>query len=288
MPCCCLLLSSQSTAYPSVSVRSPFRSCRSRTSARSSWRAACAGSRGSCGFGWSSCRGAQRGWGTTVRGRPCPPRGPTLTEVGLSRTHKRGLGLRRSHSNAQPCFIAKSVITDFVSQPQNIFFFILSHWNHPNSGLYRKWKFQQTQKRKKDILSYKLWVYEFMIMSYHITQPTSVTLTWRVNVRVFPSANRLDLLPYRGRGGRCGKHRVWLCGLWWTEHYARWCRPLLLQHGQSLAMTEAKKPTVTCLMSPGGQEEEEKTFQKTTTTSKRRKSENRERRYCTTEHIQKE
>lgn len=58
-----------------------FRSCRSRTSGRSSWRTAFAGSRGSFGFGWSSCSGEQRGWGTTARGPPCPRRGRTRTEV---------------------------------------------------------------------------------------------------------------------------------------------------------------------------------------------------------------
>lgn len=57
------------------------RSCRSRTSWPSSWRTACAGSRGSCGFGWSSCREAPRGWGTTATARPCPRRGRIRTEV---------------------------------------------------------------------------------------------------------------------------------------------------------------------------------------------------------------
>lgn len=61
-------------------------------SVQSSWRTACAGSSGSCGFGWSSCRGARRGWGTTARGRPCPPRGQIRTEVGVA-------GLFLSHSN---------------------------------------------------------------------------------------------------------------------------------------------------------------------------------------------
>lgn len=53
---------------------------------------------------------------------------------------------------------------------------------------------------------------------------------------------------YRGRGGGRGRHSVRLRGLWRTEHYAHWCRPLLLQHGQSLAMT-----VVTFLMSRRGE-----------------------------------
>lgn len=61
-----------------------FRSCKSRMSARSSWRAACAGSRESYRFGWSSYREVQRGWGTTARGRPCHQRGRTPTEVSFS------------------------------------------------------------------------------------------------------------------------------------------------------------------------------------------------------------
>lgn len=49
-------------------------------------------------------------------------------------------------------------------------------------------------------------------------------------------SNPCSLLLHRGRRGRRGKHRVWM-RLWWTEHYTHGCRPLLLQHGQSLAMT---------------------------------------------------
>lgn len=57
------------------------RNYRNRTSAQSSLRTVCAGSRESCRFDWNSCREAAREWGTTVRGRPCPRRGQSQTEV---------------------------------------------------------------------------------------------------------------------------------------------------------------------------------------------------------------
>lgn len=59
------------------------RNYRNRTSVQSSSRTVCAGSRESCRFDWNSCREAAREWGTTVRGRPCPRRGQSQTEVSL-------------------------------------------------------------------------------------------------------------------------------------------------------------------------------------------------------------
>lgn len=68
-------------------------------------------------------------------------------------------------------------------------------------------------------------------------------------------------LCYRGCGGWCGEHRVWLCGLWRTEYDTYWSRPLLLQHGQTLAMT-ALELTVTHLVFGVVDEKRRKTFQK--------------------------
>lgn len=96
----CLRFGAQLTCFSNLSLPSHFRSCRSRTSVRSRWRAACAGSRESCGFGSSSCREARRGWGTTVRGRPCRPRGRTPTEVGHS-CIRSILPLHSGHYNAK-------------------------------------------------------------------------------------------------------------------------------------------------------------------------------------------
>lgn len=45
---------------------------------------------------------------------------------------------------------------------------------------------------------------------------------------------------HRGRGSRRREHRVRLCGLWRTEHHTHRRRPLLLQHGQILAMIPAE------------------------------------------------
>lgn len=82
-------------------------------------------------------------------------------------------------------------------------------------------------------------------------------------------------LPCRGRGGWRGEHRVWLCGLWRTEHYTQWGRPLLLQHGQSLAMM-AFRGTVTKPVSPDG-EEGVKTFQKKKNNNNKQMEEQEER-----------
>ena len=60
---------------------SRFRSCSSRMSVPSTWRTVCNGSIGSCEAGWTSCRGAARGPGTTAWALWCPPRGQTLTGV---------------------------------------------------------------------------------------------------------------------------------------------------------------------------------------------------------------
>lgn len=110
-----------------------------------------------------------------------------------------------------------------------------------------------------------------------------------MNVSTFPPTYELlcGCLPYRGRGGWCGEHCVWLCGLRRTEHYTHWGRPLLLQHRQSLAMT-ALRPTVIPSASPSG-EEEEQTFQKKEKKAKRtckpRRQEKGQFCYCTTKPI---
>lgn len=157
---------------------SHLRSCRSRMSVPSSWRAACAGSRESCRFGWSSCREARRGWGTTVRGPPCPPRGQTLTEVRLSGTIR----------------ISSQV------------------FGHSDDKIIRL---------KMAILAAATLIGSFCGVGFNNFLLLMV----------------LIFAHYRGCGGWCGKHRVWLCGLWRTEHYAHWCRSLLLQYGQNLVMT---------------------------------------------------
>lgn len=82
------------------------------------------------------------------------------------------------------------------------------------------------------------WMFRFYSNWHHLTN----------HVTIFISANGLHLwFHYRGRGGWCGEHHVWLCGLGWTGHYTHRCRPLLLQHGQSLAMTGGR---LTHLMAP--------------------------------------
>lgn len=64
-------------------------------------------------------------------------------------------------------------------------------------------------------------------------------LTWFILWCWFSIFLLMDLIfgHFRGCGDWRGKHRVRLCGLWRTTHHTQWCRSLLLQYGQSLAMT---------------------------------------------------
>lgn len=120
------------TCFPSLP--SYFRSCRSRMSVQSSWRAVCSGSRGSCGFGWSSCRGARREWGTTVRGRACPPRGQIQTEVGRwGVRHKECLTTTQQRTLQTWMTAVQSVLLSTITS-RHFYFFL---W-HPNYS-FDKW-----------------------------------------------------------------------------------------------------------------------------------------------------
>lgn len=91
--------------------------------------------------------------------------------------------------------------------------------------------------------------YESIMILIAITSSYDPALVCSMRRGTFSPPPLMDLTsgrsPHRGRGGGRGEHRVRLPGLRRTEHYAHWCRPLLLQHGQSLAMTYGNSCHVT-------------------------------------------